>query len=174
MKNIKLITLFVVFVLVSSVCFVSCRKPTRKIEDTSSNQPIQDLDFVPKYEMVNESEKIRDDGGITYFILIDPVDLTSEAFVGHIKNIIKQVVKEKIKKENISIEIFDNREALEAVFKDINSEDPLLQTHFIAKYVGESDTETYRDTLYIFPVAPKGGFGTGKYFDVIDFSPYKW
>jgi hypothetical protein len=174
MKNIKLITLFVVSTLVLSVCFVSCKKPVRKIEDTSSSQPVQNLDFVPKYQIVNESNQIRNDKGITYFILIDPVDLSSEAFIGQVKNIVKQVVTEKIKKENISIEIFDTREALDIALKDNNSEDSLLQTHYIAKYVGESNEEIYRDTLYIFPVVTKGGIGAGKYFDVIEFDPYNW
>jgi hypothetical protein len=175
MKNIKFITLFLVLILVLSLSFISCKKPVPKVVDTTTTQKeTQNLDFVPNYEIVNELENIREDKGITYFILINPVDLSTEAFIGQIKNIIKQVVKEKIKKENISIEIFDKREALDIVLKDKNSEDTLLQNHYIAKYVGESNDEIYRDTLYIFPVVTKGGIGAGKYFDVIEFDPYNW
>jgi len=174
MKNIKLITSCLILILVFSLCFTSCKKPTRQVLEILPDQKIVDLDFVPNYTMVSESDEIREDGNITYFILIDPVDLSSDEFIGQIKNIIKQVVKEKIEKENISIEIFDNREALDIALKDKSSEDPLLQDHFIARYIGESESEIYRDTLYIFPVTTKGGIGPGKYFDVIEFDPYNW
>lgn len=55
--------------------------------------------------------KDRYDGDITYHVLIDPIDLSSNDFKDDIKEIIRRAVGERGRK--ISIEIFDKRDSLQ-------------------------------------------------------------
>ena len=170
---------------------ISCKKtqkiviPENKVisdnKTVSENKPVNqptiknnDTRKVPRYEIIKETNLLRSDKSTTYFILINRVDLSSDAFIGQIKNLIKQVVVDKKKKENVTIEIFDSQNALELAFKDKNSKEPLLKMHFIAKYIGDSNGEKYKNTLYIFPNGEKEKSKAGEYFDIIDFNPIDW
>lgn len=186
----KIFTLLVIFIV--SIGFaVSCKKtqkiitPENKVvsdnkavdNNKPADKPIEKKEAqkaVPRYEIIKETNLLRADKGTTYFVYILPVDLRTDAFISSIKNLVKQIVVEKKKKANISIEIFDSLNALDLSFKDKNSKEPLLQKHYIAKYAGESKDEIYKNTLYIFPNGEKDKSGAGKYFDIIDFDPAKW
>ncbi|MBM3703249.1 MAG: hypothetical protein FJW63_09775 [Actinobacteria bacterium] len=77
-------------------------------DDNESNAEIN-------YEIVR-TLNVRVDGAITYYALIDPIDLSNDSFKEDIKEIIKKIVEEKGRK--IDIEIFDNRSSLENGYKD--------------------------------------------------------
>jgi hypothetical protein len=190
MKTIKNVSLSLV-VLFISVSLASCKKPVAKVPSplppvtntskdskvTSPTTPPPDAtttDLIPKYEILKKTQD-RSDNGLTFYIIIRPINLSTDAFVGQIKNLVKQMVKDDIKNEKITIEVFDSMNALDMYVKDKNSKAPLLQTHHIARYVGDSEGEIYKNTLYIFPNSTKDDKSeAGKYFDIIDFDPSNW
>jgi hypothetical protein len=178
MKNIKNVSLLLV-VLFISVSLASCKKPIALTDDMPIKQEQKQqtkpaTDVVPKYEIIKKTQD-RSDKGLTFYIIIRPVNLSTDAFVGQIKNLVKQMVKEDIKNEKITIELFDSMNALDMYVNDKNSKASLLQTHYVAKYVGDSNGEIYKNTLYIFPHSSKDDKSeAGKYFDIIDFDPSNW
>jgi len=117
-----------------------------------------------EYEIIYTLMNIRLDGGITYYVLIDPIDLSDDTFKDNIKEIIRKVVEEKGKK--ISIEIFDKRSSLENGYKDDKfyaiadlkgwenwiTDEILndLAIHSIASYDGELENSFYFNTLWFF------------------------
>jgi hypothetical protein len=181
MKNIKLLSLLLV-VFFLSVTFVSCKKPVAVVTTTPpATTPSNDIkvtppsEVVPNYEIIKKTDQLRTDKGVTGYIIIRPVDLSTDAFVSQIKNLVKKMVKEDLKQEKITIEIFDSMNALDMYVKDSNSKAPLLVTHYVAKYVGDSSDEIYKNTLYIFPNSTKEDKSeASQYFDIIDFDPANW
>jgi hypothetical protein len=140
------------------------------------------------YEIIR-TLNLRFDDAVTYYVLIDPIDLSNDSFKEDIKEIIRKIVKEKGKK--ISIEIFDKRDSLENGYKDDNLDtfndlkewenwytDEIindLAIHCIASYDGELDTGLYYNTLWFFIYSDSvdsGEIETAKYAEVIEFNPY--
>jgi hypothetical protein len=192
MKNMKLSCFLLVILFVSGIVG-SCKKqvavtkplpPAQEQKENGLTNPppappakpvVAPADFVPNYEIVKQTDQIRKDKGLTFYIIVRPVDLSSDVFIIPIKNLVKQMVKEKIKSEKITIEIFDSLNALDLYVKDSSSNAPLLTTHHIASYVGDSSDEIYLNTLYLFPNSTKEDkSAAGKFFDVIDFDPANW
>ena len=141
------------------------------------------------YEIIRTLMNIRLDGGITYYVLIDPIDLSDDTFKDNIKKIIRKVVEEKGKK--ISIEIFDKRSSLENGYKDgkfdamadlekleewenwftdeiIND----LAIHSIATYDGELENWLFFNTLCFFMYSDYiESTVVDKYVENIEFNP---
>jgi len=185
MKKINKNRLFIVLLLVS-LTVVSCKKPVAQVSnqnpvmtDPNTGAKVETLkpgtnsDYVPGYEIIKRSDAERKDSGSTFYVIIRPVDLTSNVFVVHLKNLVKKIVTTE-KKEKITILIFDSLNALDWVVNQKSPQAPLLKTHFLAKYVGDAEGETYKNTLYIFPNAEKGNSEVGTYIDIVDFDPFNW
>jgi hypothetical protein len=153
---------------------------------------------IKEHDKKNESEinyeivrtlNTRLDDTVTYYVLIDPIDLSDDYFKEDIKEVISKIVEEKDRK--IDIVIFDNRNSLENGYKD----DEFLITgdleewenwytdevirdlamHCIATFSGENEYDFYFNTLYFFIYSDSvdsGEVETSKYAEVIEFNPY--
>jgi hypothetical protein len=145
------------------------------IQDTNENKK------TPKYELVYELANKRYDGGKSLYVLIDPVDLKSDAFKDDIKSIVKKIVSEKGNK--ISIEMHDKKAALDISYKQYGDlslgrvrtreESEELAIHFIAAYEGDLATMIYLNTLMFFPAASKDTAKVGKYVETSDYDAAK-
>jgi hypothetical protein len=135
-----------------------------------------------KYKLVYESDKVRSDGGYSYYILIDPVDLSNATFKEDIKAIVKKLVSEKGNK--ISVDILDNSETLDLFYNShygvnklgrILTKDELseIALHSIASYSGDMDINIYKNTLYFFAGASKDHPTVGKYVEISEFDASK-
>lgn len=133
----------------------------------------------PQYTIEKELQ-IRYDGGKSYFILIDEVDLSSPKFIEDIKLIVNEVVSSKGSK--INIEIFDSKESLDLSYSSnygtnslgralTKKERKLLERHSIAGFAGELNTMAYPNTLMIFPSAFKYSPEVGKYCLSLEYNP---
>ena len=141
------------------------------------------------YEIIR-TLNVRVDGAVTYYVLIDPIDLSNDSFKEDIKEIIKKIVEEKGRK--IDIEIFDKRDSLENGYKDENFVEEIgdleewdnwftdeiikdLAIHSIASFVGENDYGPYFNTLFFFIYSDSvdsENIVTSKYAEIIEYNPY--
>jgi len=159
------------------------------VEESSEEKDGNKVNTEIEYEIIYTLMNIRLDGGITYYVLIDPTDLSDDTFKDNIKEIIRKVVEEKGKK--ISIEIFDKRSSLENGYKDgkfdamadlekleewenwftdeiIND----LAIHSIATYDGELENYFYLNTLSFFTYSDYvENTVVDKYAETIEFNP---
>lgn len=163
--------LFIMFIIGIIVNPSISKKSSKKNEITTENNPQkEEINKIetPNYEISKEAT-IRVDGAISYFVLIDKVDLSNDRFMKDIKVIVDKIVKEKGAK--INVEILDNREALELLYKShygINAlgrilndaELNLLKKHLIASFTGELDEMLYFNQLDYFPSSSKNKFNT--------------
>lgn len=180
-----LVLLFVISMIIGFAMTLS-KLTTKKTESPtnkplSSNQTTQTKSETPnpelKYEIVYTLSNIRYDNGVAYYILIDPIDLSNDNFKNQIKTLIKKIVSEKGKK--ISIDICDNKEALEIDYQRYGtmtltpnqSQLDLLGVHLIATFSGELKTMTYLNTLDFFPAISKDNSIVGKYVETLEFNP---
>ena len=132
----------------------------------------------PNYQIVYSIEK-RYDGGISYYVLLDPVDLNNPTFIDNVKYITNKLVSEKGKKT--SIEFFDDKNALELSYKQYGdlslgrtlteNENSWQGIHYIAGYSGELETDLYLNTLYLFPSASSDHPQVGKYVSIMEYNP---
>jgi hypothetical protein len=143
-----------------------------KIEDPNEN--LITPDKFPSFEIVKTSTSLRVDNGETLFILVPTVNLELRNHVMQTKNLIKKLVVTEKRPENISILVFDDREALEKVFADSKTNDLNVPAHFLARYDGNPADTTYQNTLVIFPIAPDSNPVIKAQNDTIDFNPYEW
>lgn len=137
---------------------------------------------IPKYEIIYELKNKRYDGGVNYFALIDPVNLSNDNFINDVKNIINEIVKAKGSK--ISIDIVDDKPTLDLEYKShygsntlgriLNkSETDQIGLHLIATFDGEMQTGIYPNSLMFFPATFKDNPKVGKYIETIEFKPSK-
>jgi len=148
---------------------------------------------VPAYEII-ETANDRFDEKPTYRILIDPVDLTNDAFKEDVRRVVADVVEKK--GEKLSVDIFDSRDAYEA-FKektDVNRGcvydgtgnlvsdtatvkacleglTTRMETHYIAFYEGYLDGADTDHWLSYFPSAFKDHPNVGAFVGNTDFNP---
>lgn len=135
----------------------------------------------PKYQIMYELLNKRYDGGKNYYVLIDPVDLSSDSFKNDIKNIAKKIVTEKGNK--ISIEIHDKKTTLDLSYKqygDMSLGRVLNQSelderaiHLIADFSGNLETNIYLNSLSFFPGAFEDNTKIGRYLETIEFDASK-
>lgn len=147
---------------------------TADVEQTKSEEI-----KLPKYEIGYEIDKYHD-GVISYFILIDPVNLSNDNFKTDIKNIVNKIVKEKGSK--IFIDFVDNKNILDLEYKShygsntlgrILTKDEMdkLGLHLIASFTGEFKSGSYLNSLSFFPATFKDNPKVGKYVESIEFNP---
>ncbi|PJK17643.1 hypothetical protein CQS04_01845 [Chryseomicrobium excrementi] len=130
------------------------------------------------YEIIYSIVK-RYDGGTSYYVLLESVDLNSAVFMDDVKYIVDELVREK--GEKISIEIFDNRDALELAYKqygDLSLERTLTESenlwqarHYIAAYSGNLETGIYFNTLLMFPSASSDHPEVGEFVAITEYNP---
>lgn len=154
---------------------------TVEISDSKVNpEPSSEEPKMPSYEVIYELPDKRYDGGISYYVLIEKVNLKDDAFKNDIKSMINQIVKEKGKK--ISIDFVDERSILDLEYKShygsntlgrilTKSEMAQLGLHLIATYSGNLETDIYLNSLSFFPATFKDNATVGKYVETIEFNP---
>ena len=134
---------------------------------------------IPKYEVAHEVTQQRYDKGVVYYILINPIDLSSSTFKDGIKSIVKKMVEEKGGK--ISIHVYDKKTALETGYKqygDMSLDRPLTKQendeasiHNVGIFSGELKTGAYLNTLMFFPATFTDNPKVGKYVETVEFNP---
>ncbi|MEC5395908.1 hypothetical protein [Bergeyella sp. RCAD1439] len=187
-KIASVIVLFIIGMAVSNDIgkTTSTTKEEKKTEETVSKseeeiEETAEVETIPtiKYEILHETIK-RYDKAPSYFVLIDEVNLSNDKFKEDIKNLINKIVTEKGAK--ISIDILDNKNALELFYKShygantlgriLNkSELAQLEKHSVASFSGELETDMYPNTLYFFPSASKSTAKVGKFVEIIEYNP---
>lgn len=145
---------------------------------TSSGIKINEESEILSYKIIHTDTKTRYDGGVIYYLLIDPIGLESN-FKEDLRNMIKTFSSAKGKK--ISIEIFDKKEALDLYYKQYvdkslnrprsNQEEALLEQYYVASFSGELDTGIYKNSLTYFPGAFTSSSVVGKYVETVEFNP---
>lgn len=188
-KIATVIVLFIVGMAVSKDIDKTTSDKTKdknKTEQTATKtenetETIEEVETIPtiKYEILHETVK-RYDKAPSYFVLIDAVNLSNDKFKSDIKNLINKIVTEKGAK--ISIDILDNKNALELFYKSHYGANTLgrilnkselaeLEKHSVASFSGELETDMYLNTLYFFPSASKSTAKVGKYVEIIEYKP---
>jgi hypothetical protein len=143
---------------------------TQQAETTSARSSVESSSN--RYRIVYAESSLRNDNGLYFFVLTDPVDLTNEYFISRIEAIVRSLVKANGNK--ITIDIFDNREALDVqykvwVLKEINEpldkeQEALAERHQIASFEGGTILGPSSNTIILFPNA------TNKASEVSDLS----
>lgn len=134
----------------------------------------------PKYDILF-STSTRYDGGKNYYILIDPINLSSNSFENDVIAIIKKIISEKGNKT--SVEIYDNKDVLVLSYRQygdmslgrVLSKNELDQRapHLIVSYDGDLETGQYLNTLSFFPGAFTDNQQVGKLVKTIEFDASK-
>lgn len=163
----------------SETITLNIKKVTKISENTESvastgNPTIEAFD----YEIIYTFET-RTDGGKSYLALIDPIDLSNDNFKTSIKKTIDKMVKEKGSK--ISVDILDDREALETDYKyygpdmtkNPRTEDgrQMLAIHLVASFDGELGTNAHNNQLSFFPATFTDNPTVGKYVGNLEYNP---
>lgn len=158
----------------SEISTVPTEVTTEKREEEASSNQITELN----YQIIYSIDK-RYDGGRSYYIVIDPVDLNNTVFMDDVKYLINKFVKEYGGK--ISIEIFDDRNVLKLQYKlygDLSLGRPLTNNeyqraamHYIAGYSGELETGLFLNSLNFFPSADSNTPQVGKYVTTMEYNP---
>ncbi|MFD0050599.1 hypothetical protein ACFVHQ_14900 [Actinomycetes bacterium NPDC127524] len=136
---------------------------------------------IPKYnyKIVHKIVK-RVDGGASYYILINPVNVKND----HFKNIVKYIVKDLVHKNGgkISVEIYDNSRALDLHYKlygDMSLERVLnkneyifVGNHHVAGFSGELKFGLFYNSLSYYSMAnAQDNPQVGKYAEIVEFNP---
>ncbi len=152
-----------------------------EIKTTNVEQAKSEEIKLSKYEISYEVDKYHD-GVISYFVLIDPVNLSNDNFKNDVKNIVNKIVKEKGSK--IFIDFVDNKDVLDLEYKShygsntlgrILTKDEIdkLGLHLIASFAGEFKSGSYLNSLSFFPATFTDNPKVGKYIENIEFNPNK-
>lgn len=131
-----------------------------------------------EYEIVYEVKDIRYDGGISYYVLVDKVDLSTPDFKNDIKKAIDEIVR--LKGEKISIDFVNDRDILDLLYKYntlmlnrllTDEEMDKRGDSLVAAFSGQLETDIYFNTLYFFPGTFTDNPRVGKYVDVLEYNP---
>lgn len=149
-------------------------KPTSNVSATPEPASVE----IPKYSVVHESSSVRYDGGKVFYVLIDPIDITSSNFKDKIKALVRKIAAQENNKK-VSILIFDKNPTLDLYYRqyvelslgrvrtEAESED--LSIHFIGSYDGALETMHPINSLTFFPSAFNSTKSVGKYVETIEF-----
>lgn len=177
-RTIRLISSIGILLIGIIIAGVQSEKNRKKSNSVTEQKTINVIQ-TPNYEILKEIT-VRNDRGVSYFVLIDEVDLSNDKFINNTKLIVDKIVREKGSK--INIEIVDNREALELIYKSHDGENTLgrilnkselklLQRHNIASFSGELETMPYPNSLDFFPSAFNGNPEVGRYKKTSEYNP---
>ena len=138
----------------------------------------------PNYRQIQRNVSDRRDGKYSYYVVIDPVDLSNDGFKQNVKLVLQAIAKDN-GGPNFSARIFDD-EAVANNYLSDKSDPPLDQgvvkehnaqeeQHLIATFVGGIDQDTAQpstaDTAYNiswFPAAFTGSPNVGQYVELFD------
>lgn len=132
------------------------------------------------YKIIHELSNLRVDGGKSYFVLLEDVDLSNDIFKERIKATIDDITEKKGKK--ISVEFLKDKDILELVYKSHYGSNQLgrilskkevaeVALSEIASFDGQLTTGAFFNTLYFFPGASDDTPVVGKFVDVIGYDP---
>lgn len=153
--------------------------PLSQTQSSAETKLQESLSPPPRYEILHTVKDKRYDGGDEHYVLIDPVDLSTDQFKEDIKVLVRALVKEKGKKQ--SFEFHDSRESLDISYKQYgdmslgrprtSEEDKILAVHYIAAFSGQLETGIYKNTLQFFLATFKDNPDVGKYVETLEFNP---
>ncbi|SEM73335.1 hypothetical protein SAMN05192533_105128 [Mesobacillus persicus] len=150
-----------------------------KVENSKGERLREGATSEYNYKIIYEVEK-RYDGALSYYVLIDPVNVENTKFKDKMNYIVNDLVKKKGNK--ISVEIYDNKDALVLHYKlygdmslgrVLNNEEYIfVGNHHVAGFSGELNTDLFFNTLYYYPAAnSEDNPLVGKYAGAIEYNP---
>jgi hypothetical protein len=112
------------------------------------------------FEVVAADSSLRDDDGYYVYVLIPLIDLAKNDYQARVENVIREVAKKY--GDKITVEIFDDKEALALQFKIWVTKEvleaavtpeqhDLLERHQIASYEGGLDSNPSTNSIILFP-----------------------
>lgn len=164
------------FVLWMSLCgAIMCIIIPKNVSDSEHQDIVADTQHTPAYHILHE-ESTRYDGGLSFYVLVDEVDLDSN-FKDSLKLIVNDIVSKNGSK--VDITIADNRSCLDLLYMEevewakINralteQEKSLRERHHICLFMAELDTPN-KYWLAFFPSASHDSPVVGKHFENIDY-----
>jgi hypothetical protein len=187
--NYKILTVIAIFFLLSNAIMSMGKNATHNSQEIASdNKLLQEQEVKPenkqeeerplKHEIVYVESKVRHDSGKSFYVLIDPVDISSKDFKESIKSLVRSVANRENNKK-VSVLIFDQKSALELYYKqyvelslgrvrtEAESEDASI--HIVATYDGDLETMLYRNSLSFFPSASSKHPVVGRHVETIEF-----
>ncbi len=153
--------------------------PSEVIVDSEPEETVS-VEAEPKYTIIYTKPKHRSDQAPAYWVLIDSVDLSSDAFKSDIENVVRKLIVEEGSK--ISLSIFDDRSALDVNYKQYgdlslgrmrtDEESKAQERHLLATFDGDYKTFNfqYDDELTYFPGAIKSTPAVGQYKEIAEFN----
>jgi hypothetical protein len=151
--------------------------PTREVEPVEVEETTQIVEEkLISYQIVKEAN-IRYDNATSYYILINSIDRSNSDFKSDIKEVLVELTK--IKGSKISVEFFDNAEALESSYEyriNLNSSNvsesiEAERLHLIATFSGELKTNLYLNQLDFFSGASESDPDVGIFVESIEYKP---
>ena len=156
--------------------------PTTASQATAASPPITAPPATPKYSIIGTSGK-RYDGEPTYFVLIDAVDLSNDAFKQNVKFVL-QAVAHADGSPKFSARIFDDETIAREAFSE-ESAPPSNQSpeetkaaqerrsqHLVAMYAGGLNTGLgYPYDIAWYPAAFNYNPPVGQYVDSEEWKP---
>lgn len=154
-------------------------QPVTEVADTNeqpqpepSSTEANEIAKKPTYEIVYSKSNHRYDGATAYWVLIDPVDISSDEFKNDIATIIREIVTDKGSK--ISLSIFDKKASLDINYKlygnnslgraTTQAENDEAARHLIAMFDGDfAGNFQYENEISYFPSAIKSTPEVGGY-----------
>jgi hypothetical protein len=132
-------------------------------------------DFTNVNYSIQEEADIRYDDATTYYVLIDPIDYSTD-FKGEVKDIISEVSCDHAPK--LSIVVFDDGDALQEYYRydkyliNLSDEDnKLIETHFVASYDAYLTTWPNNHYLMWFPSVFTDHPVVGEFVETEEFRP---
>lgn len=156
---------------------VESEVPVEEVADSAPEEKVS-VKAEPRYTVIYTKPKHRSDQASAYWILIDTVDLSSDAFKSDVENVVRKLINEEGSK--ISLSIFDDRSALDVNYKQYgdlslgrvrtDEESQAQERHFVATFDGDYKEFNfqYDDELTYFPGAIKSTPIVGQYKAMVE------
>ena len=147
---------------------------------TASLTPAPPPPATPTYSVIGQSGN-RYDGQPVYFVVIDPVDLSTDGFKQNIKLVI-QAVANTHGSPDFSARVFDDEDIASEAFSEethpplgspdeIRAFEDLKAQHLVAMYAGGFETMPEPYVLRWYPGAFTGTPNVGQYVDSEEWQP---
>jgi hypothetical protein len=135
--------------------------------------------YVP-YKIIHKNNGLRYDGGLHFLVLVNTINLKTEAFKDDVKAVISEIAQKEGK--NIAVDVFDSKSILEAYNGsnevNFNSGKELSKNQYkqlsrslIASYCGGIKEMLYLYQLDFFPSATTSDGEHGKYASTEAYEP---
>ena len=161
----------------STEAVVESEVPGEEVADSVPEETVS-VKAEPRYTIIYTKPKLRSDQAAAYWVLVDPVDLSSDAFKSDVENVVRKLIVEEGTK--ISLSIFDDRSALDVNYKQYgdlslgrvrtDEESKAQEQHFVATFDGDYQAFNfqYDDELTYFPGAIKSTPTVGQYKEMLE------